>query len=57
VTFEPGTMSPLYAGAAGRVLLAFAPHEVLDEVLSQDLVRITDATPPRWSCATGSAPS
>ena len=38
-------MSPLYAGALGRVLLAFAPTEVLDEVLAQDLVRITDATP------------
>ncbi|MEA2611318.1 MAG: hypothetical protein QOG32_1044, partial [Chloroflexota bacterium] len=41
VTLEPGTMSPLYAGAPGRVLLAFAPSEILDEVLSQDLVRIT----------------
>jgi DNA-binding IclR family transcriptional regulator len=38
-------MSPLYAGALGRVLLAFAPAEVLDEVLAQDLVRITEATP------------
>jgi DNA-binding IclR family transcriptional regulator len=27
------------------VLLAFAPPEVLDEVLTQDLVRITEATP------------
>ena len=45
VTLEPGDMSPLYAGALGRVLLAFAPPEVLDEVLAQDLVRITDATP------------
>jgi DNA-binding IclR family transcriptional regulator len=45
VTLEPGEMSPLYAGAPGRVLLAFAPSEVLDEVLAQDLVRITDATP------------
>lgn len=45
VTLEPGGMSPLYAGAPGRVLLAFAPAEVLDEVLAQDLVRITDATP------------
>ncbi|HEV7605403.1 MAG TPA: IclR family transcriptional regulator [Candidatus Limnocylindrales bacterium] len=45
VTLEPGTMSPLYAGAPGRVLLAFAPSEILDEVLSQDLVRITAATP------------
>src|SRR4051795_5787063 len=39
VTFEPGSMSPLYAGAPGRVLLAFAPPEVLDEVLAQDLAR------------------
>ena len=45
VTLEPGTMSPLYAGAPGRTLLAFAPAEILDEVLAGDLVRITDTTP------------
>lgn len=45
VTLEPGAMSPLYAGAAGRVLLAFAPSEVLDEVLAQDFLSITPATP------------
>ncbi|MFL5687495.1 MAG: IclR family transcriptional regulator, partial [Chloroflexota bacterium] len=45
VILEPGEMSPLYAGALGRVLLAFAPPEVLDEVLAQDLSRVTDATP------------
>jgi DNA-binding IclR family transcriptional regulator len=45
VSFEPGAMSPLYAGAPGRVLLAFAPPEVLEEVLAQDLLRITEATP------------
>lgn len=45
VTFEPEAMSPLYAGAAGRVLLAFAPPDILEEVLSQELLRITDATP------------
>ena len=45
VTLDPGAMSPLYAGAPGRVLLAFAPSEVLDEVLAQDLTRITEATP------------
>jgi len=45
VTFEPGSMSPLYAGAPGRVLLAFAPAEILEEVLGQDLLRITPATP------------
>jgi len=45
VTLPPGTMSPLYAGAPGRVLLAFAPAEVLDEVLGQDFLRITPSTP------------
>ena len=45
VSLEPGEMSPLYAGALGRVLLAFAPPELLDEVLAQDLLRVTDATP------------
>ena len=45
VTLEPGAMSPLYAGAPGRVLLAFAPREVLEEVLAQDLMRITEVTP------------
>jgi DNA-binding IclR family transcriptional regulator len=38
-------MSPLYAGAPARVLLAFAPSEVLEEVLAQDLMRITAVTP------------
>lgn len=45
VTLEPGVMSPLYAGAPARVLLAFAPPDVLEEVLAQDLMRITDVTP------------
>lgn len=45
VSLETGEMSPLYAGALGRVLLAFAPPEVLEEVLAQDLLRVTDATP------------
>jgi DNA-binding IclR family transcriptional regulator len=44
VALEPGAMSPLYAGAPGRALLAFAPAEVLDEVLAQDIVRITERT-------------
>ena len=38
VTIEPGAMLPLVAGAPGRVLLAFAPSEVLDEVLAQGVV-------------------
>lgn len=47
VTLPPGTMTPLHAGAAARVLLAFAPAEVLDEVLAQDLLAVTDRTPTR----------
>jgi Transcriptional regulator len=45
VTLEPGGLFPLYAGAPGRVLLAFAPSEVLDEVLAQDFLPIAPATP------------
>ena len=37
-------MSPLHAGAPARVLLAFAPPEVLDEVLSTELEQVTEAT-------------
>jgi DNA-binding IclR family transcriptional regulator len=46
-------MSPLYAGAPGRVLLAFAPTEVLDEVLAQDLLRITGRTPSEGELRAG----
>ncbi len=53
VTLEPGAMSPLYAGAPGRILLAFAPGEVLDEVLAQDLQRITDSTPTEEALRAG----
>lgn len=45
VALETGSMAPLYAGAAARVLLAFAPSEILEEVIGQDLLRLTPATP------------
>ncbi len=45
VTIEPGSMLPLTAGAPGSVLLAFAPAEVLDEILSQSLPRATANDP------------
>jgi DNA-binding IclR family transcriptional regulator len=45
VTLEPGAMMPLTAGAAGRVLLAFAPTEVLEEVLAQGVPRLTASDP------------
>ena len=43
-TYLTGSMSPLHAGAPARVLLAFAPPEVLDEVLATELDRLTPDT-------------
>jgi len=45
VSVEPGTMTPLYAGAGGRVLLAFAPPEILEEVIANGLQKVTPDTP------------
>jgi DNA-binding IclR family transcriptional regulator len=45
VTMEPGLATPIHAGAAARVLLAFAPPEILDEVLGQGLAPVTARTP------------
>lgn len=45
VALSPGTALPLHAGAPAKVLLAFAPDEILDEVLGQGLEPITRATP------------
>lgn len=44
VVLEPGAVSPLHAGALGKVLLAFAPKEILDEVIGRGLQRITPNT-------------
>jgi DNA-binding IclR family transcriptional regulator len=44
VSIEPGTMTPLYAGAPARVLLAFAPPEILEEVVA-GLLPLTPETP------------
>jgi IclR family acetate operon transcriptional repressor len=46
VVLEPGGVSALYAGAMSRVLLAFAPEEILDEVIAQGLDPVTPQTPP-----------
>ena len=35
VALEPGAMLPLYAGALPRALLAFAPPEIVEEVIAQ----------------------
>jgi DNA-binding IclR family transcriptional regulator len=45
VALEPGAMAPLYAGAMSRVLLAFAPPEILEEVIAQGIQPVTDRTP------------
>lgn len=45
VALSPGVPFPLHAGAPAKVLLAFAPEELLDEVLGQGLEPITRATP------------
>jgi DNA-binding IclR family transcriptional regulator len=45
VVLEPGGLSPLYAGAPSRVLLAFAPDEIVEEVIGQGLEPITANTP------------
>ena len=44
VSLEVGGSSPLHAGAAARVLLAFAPAEVLGELLNRGLQPVTPAT-------------
>jgi DNA-binding IclR family transcriptional regulator len=38
-------MAPLHAGALARTLLAFAPAELVEEVLAGDLARVTPRTP------------
>lgn len=45
VALEPGGSLPLHAGALSKVLLAYAPAEILDEVLHQGLQPLTAATP------------
>ncbi len=39
VSLAAGASAPLTAGALAKVLLAFAPEEILDEVVSQELPR------------------
>jgi DNA-binding IclR family transcriptional regulator len=42
-----GELLPLHAGATARTLLAFAPQEIVDEVLSGELEMFTSNTPDR----------
>lgn len=45
LTVPIGRRTPLYAGAAAKVLLAFAPDEVAEEVLSRPMPRLASRTP------------
>ncbi len=44
VSIPPGSVMPLHTDAAGRTLLAYAPEELLDEVIAQDLLTADDET-------------
>jgi DNA-binding IclR family transcriptional regulator len=55
VVLDPGAMSPLYAGAMSRVLLAFAPPEIVDEVIGQGLEPLTPSTPSEETLRQGLA--
>ena len=45
VSLEAGAPMPLHAGALAKVLLAYAPTEILDEVIAAGLSSLTPATP------------
>jgi IclR family acetate operon transcriptional repressor len=55
VALGPGAMAPLYAGAMSRVLLAFAPPEILEEVVAQGLQPVTERTPAEAELRAGMA--
>ncbi len=44
VKMEVGNRRPLYVGASSKILLANAPKEIIEEVLSAERHRFTDAT-------------
>ena len=46
VTIAPTTVLPLPNGAFGQALLAFAPDDVLDEVIAQESAMGTSSTDP-----------
>lgn len=47
LSFQRGSVRPLYAGASATPLLAFAPAEVIEEIIGGPLRRITANTPGR----------
>lgn len=44
LSIEIGRRMPLYGGAMGKLLLAFAPQSVIEEVLAQPRLRLTPQT-------------
>jgi DNA-binding IclR family transcriptional regulator len=55
IVLEPGTMTPLTAGAPGRALLAYAPPDVLEEVVAAGLTSVTPSTPDEATLRSGMA--
>jgi IclR family transcriptional regulator, acetate operon repressor len=47
VVMDPEAITPLYAGAMSRILLAFAPADIMKEVTDSDIAPITSNTPSR----------
>ncbi len=45
MAFERGEIQPLYAGASSKVLLAYAPEEVVEVVIADHLAPLTSNTP------------
>lgn len=45
MTFERGEILPLHAGAGQRVLLAYAPPDIIEEFIAMGLKRFTPDTP------------
>lgn len=42
---KKGRRTPLYAGASGRILLAYLPDEEINEIINKPLEKFTDNTP------------
>ncbi len=45
LSFQRGSLRMLYAGASAKVLLAYAPPTVVDDVLAHSMVKLTQNTP------------
>ena len=45
LSFDPGSVRPLYAGASAKALLAFAPPALIEDVIRRGLEPLTDRTP------------